>query len=461
MSRRIPVWTVCLLAIFWVVGTVGFGMFVHDMENGKRRLGPVTPVVQDLVRMHETLRKAWREFRDPAQALTVSEDRFTTRTGFRYSYPAGTDADAPYLLLNRYDGDDLRSVSELVDLASREIVARWEYDVDPIWKASAFKSRTWDLKRQFRTSRFAGIHALLTRDGKIVVNGMNTPLLAFGPCGKLLWEQDAAAFHHSIETDEQKNIWVPAHVEPKTLPIGGPGFLQDTVTKLSPDGKIVFSKAVVDILAENGLGYLVYGHGFAQDDPVHLNDIEPVRTDGAIWRKGDVFLSLRNRSLVLLYRPATGKILWSRAGDDAWIHQHDVAILDDHTITVFDNRSPLRQEQRLETDGVNRLVRVDVRTGAATPVYPEAFRKLDLRTGQQGRGLLLPDGKVVVEETDFGRVLQFDRNGDEDWSFVNRATNGRVYLLNWSRIVPRELGDAALTAIGAARCGDKQGQQSG
>jgi hypothetical protein len=132
--------------------------------------------------------------------------------------------------------------------------------------------------------------------------------------------------------------------------------------------------------------------------------------------------------------------------------------LDDHTITVFDNHSPLRQEQRLETDGVNRLVRVDVRSGAVAPVYPEAFRKLDLRTGQQGRGLLLPDGTVFVEETDFGRLVEFNQNGTELWSFVNRATNGRVYLLNWSRLVPRVIGDTALAAIRAAGCGDKAGQ---
>ena len=35
-------------------------------------------------------------------------------------------------------------------------------------------------------------------------------------------------------------------------------------------------------------------------------------------------------SLIALYRPSTGRILWTRAGP--WSAQHDVSILDDHRI---------------------------------------------------------------------------------------------------------------------------------
>ena len=52
---------------------------------------------------------------------------------------------------------------------------------------------------------------------------------------------------------------------------------------------------------------------FSQDsfksDPTHLNDIQPVLKDGPYFKKGDLFLSLKFLSMVILYRPETNKII--------------------------------------------------------------------------------------------------------------------------------------------------------
>jgi hypothetical protein len=71
------------------------------------------------------------------------------------------------------------------------------------------------------------------------------------------------------------------------------------------------------------------------DDPTHLNDIQPVLADGPYWKKGDLFVSLRNISSIMLYRPSTDQIVWMKRGP--WLSQHDVDILDDHRISVYDN----------------------------------------------------------------------------------------------------------------------------
>ena len=49
-------------------------------------------------------------------------------------------------------------------------------------------------------------------------------------------------------------------------------------------------------------------------DPIHLNDIQPVNFNGDYWEKGDVFLSLRNQSMIVLYRPSTNQIVWKTQG---------------------------------------------------------------------------------------------------------------------------------------------------
>ena len=57
---------------------------------------------------------------------------------------------------------------------------------------------------------------------------------------------------------------------------------------------------VSQILIDNGLEHLVFWGDGDYYDPIHLNDIEPVRKDGPYWRKGDLFLSLRSPSIVML-----------------------------------------------------------------------------------------------------------------------------------------------------------------
>ena len=66
---------------------------------------------------------------------------------------------------------------------------------------------------------------------------------------------------------------------------------------------------------------------------------------GPDWKKGDLFLSLRNVSAVLLYRPSTDQIVWMKRGP--WIGQHDVDILDDHRIGIYDNAAENRGEAPL------------------------------------------------------------------------------------------------------------------
>ena len=56
-------------------------------------------------------------------------------------------------------------------------------------------------------------------------------------------------------------------------------------------------------------------------DPIHLNDVQTVEYDSKFGRRG-CLLSLRNLSLVLLYRPNTNEIIW-RSKDNYFFNQHD------------------------------------------------------------------------------------------------------------------------------------------
>ena len=53
----------------------------------------------------------------------------------------------------------------------------------------------------------------------------------------------------------------------------------------------------------------------------------------------------------------------------------------------------------------------------------------------QGVSDFLIDGSLMVEEQNHGRILFFDASGNLEWEYVNKANNGNVYLLSWSRII--------------------------
>jgi hypothetical protein len=167
-------------------------------------------------------------------------------------------------------------------------------------------------------------------------------------------------------------------------------------------------------------------------DPVHLNDIQPVNFDGNYWKKGDVFLSLRSQSMVILYRPSTNKIIWKGTGP--FFHQHDVNILDEHRISIFNNNSKNFADGEY-VDGNNEVIIYDFKTDKYSLYLNDALAENEVRTVTQGRSKILPNGDLFVEESNYARTLYFNSDGSLRWTHVNRADNGNLHVLGWSRIL--------------------------
>jgi hypothetical protein len=189
---------------------------------------------------------------------------------------------------------------------------------------------------------------------------------------------------------------------------------------------------------------MIYGET-ATDDPMHLNDIQPVLKDGPYWEKGDVFLSLRNQSMLMLYRPSTNKVLWYQQGP--WLQQHDVDIVDNHTIAVFDNNYTL-----VGFKGTSQIYMYDFQSKKITTPFKTAFGTLEIFAAQEGLFDLINDNEIFVEDTLSGRLLQFDENGTIIWQYINGASNEKVYYVSWSRLISRGLGDKVRQKIKEVRC---------
>ena len=427
MFKKIEIWILYLTILFSVLFAVGFGVLVRQELVGSIKAGWVSRTALTLAEIPMNIRKIMLE-----NDLRV-EDRFPELTGFN-----GTpNTKESFLLLSTYDGDLKEGLVELVDLTNFEVLHTWNPDIDAfndlVEQVDEFKY----LQRDLNNSRKVLFHPNLTRNAGLLY-GWGGPLAKIDACSNLIFQNTDNVYHHSIETDIDGNIWVPSHIYPQSLPIEKVGrevkdFFDDAIVKLSPEGRVLYEKSVSQIFIDNSMEYLLFSVGDSKFDfdPIHLNDIQPVNYDSQYWKKGDVFLSLRHQSMVLLYRPSTNEIIWKGVGP--FFHQHDVNILDGHRISVFNNNSKDFIEGNV-VDGHNEVIIYNFKTDKYSQYLKDSLIENDVRTISQGRGKIVQNGDLFVEESNYARTLYFNADGSLKWSHVNRAEDGSVYLVGWSRI---------------------------
>ena len=200
----------------------------------------------------------------------------------------------------------------------------------------------------------------------------------------------------------------------------------DGIAKVSLDGKILFEKSVTEILIENNLFELI-SNVYYGDDPIHLNDIEPVNFSNDYWSKGDIFLSVRSLSLIILYRPSTNEVIWYKQGP--WRFQHDIDIVDDNTIAIFDNNVTLGWGESLNN---NNLYFYNFETGTSEKKYEKLFINHNINSKTGSLYKILENGDIYVEEEEHGRILRGDSEGNLRWEFIWNS------LINWSRYISED-----------------------
>ena len=448
MFRKVELWAVGLLCLVAFLAVIIVSALARLTAKGDQRFGVAGTWALALSEVPEDVLHAVRLVIQGDRAdLDIGEERFAGEQGFEFRTPAGSNPEAGYLLLARYDGDTARSIVELVDLDARQTVHRWKPDYSAINERSSLTSEFTDIRRDNAPNRARTMHPVITAAGELVFQN-SSPLVKIGPCGEVIWSIDRL-FHHSNEKHPEGGFLVSTFIEPPTIPGVSRVFRDDGIAHVSEDGTILYEKSVAQLLIENEFAHLIYGLDFYSDDPLHLNDVQYVPVDGPYFRRGDLFLSLRNVSAIVLYRPATNEVVWVKQGP--WVNQHDVNVLDDHRISVFNNNR-FSYADRSVVNGANDVMIYDFALDTTTSPYAKALRDLDVRSPFEGRSEILPDGDVIVEETEGGRILRLKPDGRVEWRYVNRAADGRIYLLNWSRYIPSLEGQAIAARLASLDC---------
>ena len=440
LRSKVELWVVSVTLALAAAGTVGFGMFVNDAAERARmnlppRGGRLGAVAFEIARMPRNVEQADRGL---VYNGLVVDQRFHGRTGLAFAEkPASLpSADARtrkgYLAVARFrhprGAVQPSATITLLDLNRRGVV------------------HAWNLVPEGRLHHF-----YVLADGSVIA-GSGPSTIRMDACSNVVWRKRLGG-HHSMERDADGNFWMPWDVAPKTVPHGGADVLEHGLIRISPDGEVLSRIALSGALTRAGHRHLLYALHERERNPFHMNDVEPVLEDGPFWRRGDLFVSLRTNSVVLLYRPATDEVVWLRAGP--WLHQHDVDVIGDSEISVFSNNAVRGGDHgdRVLVLGASEVYVYDFATGEARSPWREAMRRHDLRTVYRGQATVFGDGGLMVAESHYGRVLMLSAGGEPVWSYVNRGSDGLVRPVVKSRWLDADYGAQVVRSAASFDCG--------
>ena len=409
----------------------------HITQGGQKIASPFREWILEFAQYPSKLKLAFGQVLDinvGAKQLRIDISDID-RTSWVDRFPEVSDDG--YLLLSGVDPKENQSNVRLIQINNGKEIHRWSVDFKKISDKQII-TKYFPYKSDVT---FSGMyHPLLMPDGGLLIT-IDGTLVRLSKSSEILWI-NSGEFHHSIEVDGEGNIWTPTVVE---------GFFSendylhrslrdDGISKLSPDGKILFKESFSKILIENNLRSLLLGQfGFAfNNDPIHMNDITPALFDGKYWKKGDLLISARHLSTIFLYRPSSGKILWHQTGP--WMNQHDVKFLDEHRISIFGNdvvsAVPVKSAF-LSNDATNNVYIYDFEKNQITKPFEASMRSNWVRTITEGRARIISEDRVFLEESNYGRHLMLSKNG-LIWSRINFIDDRKIGLVCWSRYFKKD-----------------------
>ena len=186
-------------------------------------------------------------------AITGERKEFSVEThsdkklGFSLISTNKNDLDG-YLLISQYHKKDLRAKVHLIDIDRKSIVHTWIPDIDEINKHSRILEDIVNRKKDFSSRRYPFLHPLLLRDGSIIFNGEDSPLIKVDKCSNFVWQIDKM-YHHAIVLENNGiYLWASSKNIPGKFGALHKEYHDDAIDKVDvSNGEVVFSKSVTEI----------------------------------------------------------------------------------------------------------------------------------------------------------------------------------------------------------------------
>ena len=319
-----------ITCFFFVIIIITTSITRHSALEGQYSKNFIFKFVYALSKVPSTTKK---QFFDKTEWLSDGEFSYShhndKKLGFTF-FKEKEFIDEAYLLFSKYNKETKKFDLSIFEVKEKKVIHTYNIDIDKIHSKSNYNNEMSDLTVDNHSSRYGYFHPLLLERGAIVFHSFS-PLIKTDLCGNLIFQSDHF-YNHAIEKSSKNTVWSNIN---KYKEFNMTKIIDNEITNVNlEDGSIIFSKSILNLLLENNLTDLFMG-AFVGPDPFHINDIQPVLQDGKYWMEGDVFLSLRSISTIILYRPSEDRIIWYKQGP--WRHQHDVDIINENMIGIFNN----------------------------------------------------------------------------------------------------------------------------
>jgi hypothetical protein len=311
-------------------------------------------------------------------AVYSSRDRDTatlTDTAGRVLHRWSGDREGSWMHVEPLPDGDLLAITKDRHLARRD----WRSDV--VWRARVRVHHDLAL-------RDGHIYALVRRTETFTHHGVELPILA-----------DGVAILSADDGEVLDTIWL--------VPLLRASISRTRLSRIAarldevPNAELVRCGGLADVLHTNSIAFL------HRDIP-------------GIAPAGSVLISFRAISRVMIFDSDLERVLWEW-GEGELEQQHDATQIANGNLLMFDNG--VRR-------GRSRAIEVSPTTG--TIVW--AYERDDLFSRLRGGAQELPNGNVLITESDEGHALEVTRDGDLVWEFwnpdVRRGERAVIYRLN-------------------------------
>ena len=436
MFKKIDSWVLYLFIIIFFIIIILYGSLLRHQILGGEKFSKISRIALFISEIPSNTKKIIFPKYDLVSKKHKNKKKITSNN------PVDNDL---LLLLSRYSPKKNKFVVEIIDIKKFKVLHQYEIvNRNEINKYINDKKEFKDFNnRPF--NKYIMKSPLILEDGSIIFQLEYGPLVRKNFCGDIMWINYEDLYHHYISKYKDDYIFVPSSKYPYSDTVKkyrkNFGFKDDSITKLNLDGKIIFQKSLIEILKDNSL----FSESlFKNDDPIHLNKIEPVLEDTKYFEKDDLFLSSPALSAIIHYRPSTNKVVNYLVGEFSL--QHDVDVVSDKEISIFNNNQYGKDTKYSE------ILIYNFETKKFTKKLKDQLEKNNFKTKLQGLHQILSNGSIFLEETIHGRILFFNNEDKLYFEYVNKYKNNS-YMLGWSSIIDdKKLIKKILNLIDSKKC---------
>ncbi len=293
----------------------------------------------------------------------------------------------------------------------------WEINPEKIWPQSPHD----DHVRNHLNREDNYIHgSYVFPNGDLIFNIEYLGLTRVDSTGKMLWKLPYRT-HHSVFCDEDGNFWVSGlkwvekgSKRSEDFTSFKTPFSEETVLKVSPDGKILKEISLLEIIYNSEYKHLFWHYGRITGDLLHLNDVEILSSElengFTLFEAGDIVVSSRYLHFIAVISQE-GKLKWLSPG--IFTMQHDPDYEENGWIVVFDNRVGLKESM---------IRAIKPATNEVRNLYSANGDK-DFYTFSGGKHQKLDNGNRLITESNSGRVFEITPDGEIVWEWINYPFN--------------------------------------